>query len=224
MNNIPEWVVNRMILVLQEALDDAFRPSNTSRTISRMIEDNIMTSPFENWQDENRCKAIEYVSEHFNALPYGELGQLIAEQAMDDHRTKITPEPLTPTCDEAFASEAYVRGTAEINSFMGFDYDEATTHGSASDQMEVQDLHNTMPGVVVYDAAKGGHRWYPRGAVHETRKILAAGLQWQIAHERRASWVHDNPLQLDTTLPPVEWNPVARRIAKRRQYKVAAFE
>jgi hypothetical protein len=145
--------------------------------ISKLMDQGIMQSPFENWQDENRCMAIAYCSEHFNALPYGELGQLIAEQAMDAGRTSqkvekqavswpsgqlVTREfdtkPMQPqvqtlpsasihTCDEAFASDAYVRGTAEVNSFMGFDYDEATTHGSASDQMKIQDLHNAAPAL-----------------------------------------------------------------------------
>jgi hypothetical protein len=115
--------------------------------ISKLMDQGIMQSPFENWQDENRCMAIAYCSEHFNALPYGELGQLIAEQAMDAGRTKIKPEPMPSNCDTAFASDAWKRGIAEVNSFMGFDYDEATTHGSASDQMKIQDLHNTAPAL-----------------------------------------------------------------------------
>jgi hypothetical protein len=166
--------------------------------ISKLMDQGIMQSPFENWQDQNRCEAIAYCSEHFNALPYGELGQLIAEQAMDAGRTKIKPEPMPSDCDAAFASDAWKRGTAEVNSFMGFDYDEATTHGSASDQMEIQDLHNTAPALTHVV----GLRTYLKLSGNPK---MREGLRHQIALGRKEHWTPKQEQLLNTTLSPVDW-------------------
>lgn len=115
--------------------------------IDRLMKEGIGEGS-ETWVERNADAVFEYCAEHYGAEPNGELGFLIASQAMDAGRTRFTFEPAARSCDEAFAAEAWMRGTAEVNSFMGFDYDEATTHGSASDQMEIQDLHNTAPVVI----------------------------------------------------------------------------
>jgi hypothetical protein len=144
--------------------------------ICKLMEEAIQVSPFENWQDENRCKAIEYLNTHFNASPLGELGQLIAEQAMDDHRTRLHFEADLHTVDEANYQDAADRGSVEVDALMGFDYD-----------MAEQAFHATYPGLV-YATATGkkmnGLFWRP-GCKKENWNQLAAGIQGAIQRHKQ---------------------------------------
>lgn len=160
----------------------------SNRLISKLSEEAIMTSPFENWQDENRCLAIAYVNEHFNVCPTGELGQLIAEQAMDDQRMRYIPEPEPSTADEAFAIEATARGMAEVNAFYGFDYeDNPVKRFVTADGEEVFMLHQAPASEVITRTHEGVTRNFWRPKVSKNYDAFRKGLEYAIGASRRGN-------------------------------------
>jgi hypothetical protein len=144
--------------------------------IEKLMETGIQTSPFENYADEQKCLAIAYCNTHFNASPYGELGLLIAQQAMDEGRTRVSFEAPALTLDEANFQDAADRGRAEVEAFMGFDID-----------LQDQAIHATFAGTV-YATATGkkmnGLFWKP-GCRKERWSKLAEGLKGAILRHRQ---------------------------------------